>query len=389
METLWFFSDMPCFFLVPDSTIIIVESGQLLPSAVEYIATIHTASDFNAYLQRAKIVVLVAESKPFAADFLAVISPLLPKLVVIGDKTPTSVRQQLNALKPDGYLFGAVNAAEFAEALDKAYNDKIAISKIQEELQKYTSIAFTAMSSASEMGVVTLFAERAQTVMEIARLAQLTLGCLKDLNVEGVVQFSFDSDVSVFPNETPEAYKKLMNSARTADSRIISHGRFLVFSFAHVQLMITDAPHEDADRYGRLRDILAPIVSITEARLKTLKVNVLLKEQQANTRMVMMLLEMASKDNRNSVKTIMTDLSLSLREMAMGLELTLAQENALMGLSEGALESLESLHEATGAVEEHFRSLVAQLDGAASLLHAEEASVEAISEDESSKVELF
>ncbi len=226
---------------------------------------------------------------------------------------------------------------------------------------------------AFQMSVVALFAKQSQSVIDISRLAQLTLSCFKDLNVDGVVQFAFADDISVYPSDVPEVYKHLLNSARTAGSHTFSHGRFLVFSFTHVQLLITDAPVDDVERYSRLHDILASLASIAEARLKTLKVNTLLKEQQANTRMVMMLLEMASRDNRNAVKTIMTELSTSLREMTTSLNLTSAQEHAMMGISEGALESLESLCEATSAVEEHFRGLSAQLDTAANLFHVSES----------------
>ena len=100
----------------------------------------------------------------------------------------------------------------------------------------------------------------------------------------------------------------------------------------------------------------------------------------------MMLWEMASRDNRNSVKAIMTDLSMSLREIAMGLDLNLEQETAMLALSEKALESLECLHETTDAVEVHFRSLLLQLDQAAKLLKTDET-VE-VAEIESN-VELF
>ncbi len=387
MEALWVFSDGPCYFLVPEAKMLVDESGQLLPFATEYIVTIHSPEDFCKHLDRAKIAILVAEDKIFNVDFLAIIPQTFPKLVIICDESPASVRQQLNALQPDGYLFGAVSAQDFFAAAKKAFSDKMAIIQIQEELQKFTNIAFTAMSSASEMGVVALFAERAQTVMTISRLAQLALNCFKDLNVEGVVQFSFDEQTTIYPDPAPTAYKQLLSGARTADARIISHGRFLVFSFTHVQLLITDAPCDDVDRYGRLRDIIAPIAAITEARLKTLRVNLLLKEQQDNARTVMMLLDMASRDNRKSVRNIMTELSLCLREMAMGLELSLAQENALMGLSEGALESLESLNEATSAVEEHFHSLLENLDTATNLLHV--AEIAEIKPHQDSNVELF
>ena len=389
METLWFFSGTPCFFLVPDSRVLVDEEGNLLPSSVEFIATIHNADEFSKHIERAKILVLVAEDKPFNTDFLTVISQDIPKLVVVGCKSPASVRQQLNALNPDAYLFGVVSSEEFSAALKKAYSEKKAVNAIQEELQKYTDIAFTAMSSASEMGVIALFAERVQTIMDIARLGQLTLSCFRDLNIDGVVQFSFDNNVSIYPADAAGAYKQLISRARAAESRIITYGRFLIFSFVNVQLLIFDTPFEDEERCGRLRDILAHLASITEARLKTLKVNEMLKEQQANSRMVMMLLEMASKDNRNAVKTIMSELSLSLRELAAGLDLTLAQENALMGISEGALESLDSLSATTMAVEDHFRSLLEQLDSAASLLKVDASTEAPINEDAGNKVELF
>ncbi len=387
MEALWIFSGTPSYFSVPHAKFILDEGGGLAPHAFRYSVVIRSLEDFCLHIERVKIVVLVAEDKLIPADVLSSIPVMMPKLVIITDNSPAVVRQQINATKPEGYLFGKVTSVDFSEALDKAYSDKVAVNHIYQELQKYTDIAFTAMSSASEMGVAALFAERAQSVMDISRLAQLTLNCFKDLGVEGVVQFSFDNEVAVYPDTASAAHKQLLDGARTTDSRIISHGRFLVFSFTHVQLLITDAPFDDTERYGRLRDVIAPIVSIAEARLKTLKVNKLLKEHHANTVKVMMLLKMASSDNRDAVKVIMTELSFSLREMATGLELTLAQENALTGLSEGALESLERLHVATGAVENHFRSLLEQLDVASSLLHVGEAEDADIRH--TSNVELF
>jgi hypothetical protein len=387
METLWAFSGAPAFFLSPDARMLVNETGQLSSPFSEYQVKVSKADDFRSHLKRAKMLILVAEANLFDQDILAAIPQSMPKLVVVSDRAPALVRQQLNALGPEGYVFGVIQSSNFSAAIYKAFSDKVALNQIHSELQKYTDLAFTAMTSASEMGVVALFAERTQSVMDISRLAELAIGCFKDLSVEGIVQFSFDNSTMVFPESASESYRQLLRSACSADARIISHGRFLVFSFTHVQLLIIDAPVDDAERYGRLRDILAPIVSITEARLKTLKVNLLLKEQQNNTRMVMMLLERASVDNRHSMKVIMTDLSLSLRETAVSLELSLAQESALMSLSENALNSLESLQEATAAVEMHFRSLLAVLDSASQLL--DQVDPDASSEKTGNKIELF
>ena len=223
---------------------------------------------------------------------------------------------------------------------------------------------------------------------EQARLAQLIHSCLSDLGVSGVVQFIFDQDVRLFPPHISASYLRLLNFASESNARIVSQGRFLLFSFEHLQLLVTDAPVHEEERYGRLRDVLAHLVSIAEARAKTLKVNSLLKTQQDNTRTVMMLLEMSSRDNRNAVKEIMTELSDSLRMIATGFDLNMQQESALLGLSEKALESLESLQEATSVVEEYFRSLVQELE-AVSLLLDKQEQVAQDQPEQDSRVELF
>jgi hypothetical protein len=288
----------------------------------------------------------------------------------------------------DGYVLANMGVPEYAVVLQKIHEDKLAINSLQEELKNFSAIAFTAMSSASEMGTVAIFAEKVQAAMDLHRLAHLIHACLKDLRLDGVIQFVFDDDITLFPADVSLSYQRLLHSARESDARIVSQGRFLLFSFDHIQLLITDAPYLDEERYGRLRDVLAHLVSIAEARAKTLKVNTLLKIQQDNTRMVMMLLEMASQDNRNSVKEIMTGLSDSLRLMAMGFDLNLEQEAELLGLSERALNSLEGLQEATSTAEVHFRSLLQQLDTASNLLQSVEDAQPAIDESDS-RVELF
>lgn len=390
MEALWYFSGENGVFSVPDNQLIVNNQGDLLPFATTCSEDAESIEDFIDFCQKHEIVILVADKGKFQDTWLAAIPADVTRLAFITPSSAETSRHQIDKLGVDGYLFAGMNHNNFASVIQKAFDDKQATNELQSEIKRYSDIAFTAMSSASEMGVVALHAESIQSVMDLNKLAKLTLGCINELAMDGIVQFSFDKSVSVFPENTSASYKRLLDTMRSSSSRIVSHDRFLVFSFDHVQLLVTNAPVNDSDRYGRMRDVLAQVASITESRAKTLQVNQMLKEQQDNARMVMMLLEMASRDNRNSVKSIMTDLSFSLRQMAMGLDLTLAQETAMTSLADAALEALESLQEATIAVEGHFRSLLAQLDEAANLLDKNNGQPE--TEENSSagsKVELF
>lgn len=388
MDALWLMGNPGRCFRVPHQQIIIDGQGQLSSHATNYEQPLATVDEFIALCAQVDILILVAGSVPLDPLWLSAIPPQLSKIGFLADSSHPEARVQLTMAGMDGYVSVTMHQPDFAVVLQKIHEDKLAINSLQEELKNFSAIAFTAMSSASEMGTVAVFAEKVQAVMELHRLAQLILTCLHDLRLDGVIQFMFDEDITLFPADVSISYQRLLHSARESDARIVSQGRFLLFSFDHIQLLITDAPYLDVERYGRLRDVLAHLVSIAEARAKTLKVNTLLKIQQDNTRMVMALLEMASRDNRNSVKEIMTGLSDSLRAMATGFDLNMEQEAELLGLSERALNSLEGLQEATSAVEEHFRSLLQQLDTVSSLLQSKEE-VQSVTAESDSRVELF
>ncbi len=386
MDKLWYFSDTGQIFWVPSADSIVDESGLPKSAVAEFEVKLKDAPEFATFCERSDQIILVSSPQEFAAEYLKAIPASMPRVALIKSGTPVSVREQLDKLELDAYVLGPFETSAVNLTLARSLDDKNSLIALQEELKNYSSIAFTAMSSASEMGVVAFYAQSVQNISDMDRLAQQTLRCLKDLTVQGFIQFSFEDSAHIYPENIPKTYSDLLDWTRTSEHRIVSHGRFLIFNFENAQFLITDAPVEDPDKCGRLRDVIAHIVSIAEARAKTIKVNGLLKEQQENTRMVMMLLEMASRDNRNSVKTIMTDLSMALREIAMGLDLNLEQETAMLALSEKALESLECLHETTDAVEVHFRSLLLQLDQAAKLLKTDE--VIEVAEIESN-VELF
>lgn len=391
MDALWILAEPDRCYLVPNEKLIIDAQGALVAGAENYRVEMQPApaADLAVLCERVDIVILVVERSPLNNRWLELIPAHLPKVALLNERSHPEVRLQLTVVGVDGYIAAAMQQTDFAMVLHKTREDKQAVTQLQDEIKNYSSIAFTAMSSASEMGTVAIFAEKVQAVMDLHRLAALIQMCLGELGLEGVTQFIFDKEESIFPSDVPVSYLKLLHSARQSEARIISHDRFVLFSFEHVQLLVTNAPCRDEERYGRLRDVLAHVVSIAEARAKALKVNTLLKAQQDNTRMVMMLLEMASVDNRNSVKEIMTGLSDSLRLMATGFDLNMEQEAQLLQLSERALNSLEGLQEATSAVEEHFRSLLTQLDVASSLLQVP-AGAETEDEDSAAgRIELF
>jgi hypothetical protein len=386
MDKLWFFSETGQVYWVPSAESIVDAGGLPKVDVAQFEVQLKDAAEFGSFCERSEQLILVSSHAEFPPSYLSAIPASAVRVALIKLGTPAPAREQLDKLELDACLLGPFEDTTVNAVLSKTLEDKNIVLALQDELKNYSSIAFTAMSSASEMGVVAFYAQSVQNISDMDRLAQQTLRCLSDLSVQGFVQFSFDDHVDIYPREISSSYRELLQSMRMSEHRIVSHGRFLIFNFENAQFLIIDAPVDDPDKCGRLRDVIAHIASIAEARAKTIIVNGMLKEQQENTRMVMMLLEMASRDNRQSVKTIMTDLSMALRDIALGLDLNMEQETAMLALSEKALGSLECLHETTDAVEVHFRSLLLQLDQAAKLLKTDESTSSAEIE---ASVELF
>lgn len=372
MDKLWWFSDAGAIYRVPATESIVDDEGTPTELAKRYCLTLASPEEFAGQCETVDQLIFISGRQLFQPDYLAVIPSKLPTLALIKSTTSADGRAQLEQLDLDGWVFNPFTSEALNISIQKSYDDKKSILALQEELKNYSDIAFTAMSSASEMGIVAFYAQTVQGISTMERLAEQTLRCLMDLSVKGFIQFTFDDSVDMFPKAIAPGYRKLFDQFRMSTHRIVSHGRFLIFNFENAQFLIIDAPIANPDKYGRLRDVIAQIASIAEARAKTIKVNSMLKVQQEKIRMVMSLLEMASRDNRSSVKRIMTELSLALRELAVGMDLTLEQESAMLKLSERALGSLELLHEVTDTIEGHFRSLVGQLDQAAKLLNTQD-----------------
>ena len=160
MDALWLISGRKTFYLVPDSQFVIDKHGALLPYAATCEEAATTPTAIQALFEQCQIVVLVATENLFNTRLLANIPPHLPKVALFLEKTPMAVRDQITAFGVDGYVSSVMGQDDYAMVLKKINNDRKALNALQDEIKNYSDIAFTAMSSASEMGVVAVYAEK-------------------------------------------------------------------------------------------------------------------------------------------------------------------------------------------------------------------------------------
>jgi tRNA U55 pseudouridine synthase TruB len=121
---------------------------------------------------------------------------------------------------------------------------------------------------------------------------------------------------------------------------------------------VTNAPWEDQEKYGRLRDILLQGAALAEAKARTITVNNLISSQHTQVTSIMDMIKSVSAETQMYARDIMKNLSEELHIAAMTLDLTEEQEAKLLQLSREAFDSMEVLYQNSDALEQHFHSLI-------------------------------
>jgi hypothetical protein len=231
MDKLWYFSETGQIYWVPRADSIVNEDGIPEFDVAEFEVKLKDAAEFATFCERSDQIILVSSPQEFSADYIRAIPITIPRVALIKQGTPALAREQLDKLELDAYLLGPFDTLTINSTLERSLDDKNSLIALQEELKNYSSIAFTAMSSASEMGIVAFYAQSVQNISDMDRLAQQTLRCLKDLSVRGFIQFSFEDSVHIYPENIPKTYSDLLDWTRTSEHRIVSHGRVFNLQF--------------------------------------------------------------------------------------------------------------------------------------------------------------
>jgi hypothetical protein len=289
----------------------------------------------------------------------------------------------------DSYLGAEWTVDRTLEKITSFTKLKLHNAELKAQIEATTDTAMTAMKAASEIGLLMQLVEWLQTTRTTEDVANCLFRLCNSIELNAYVLVLDNGQESFFPEgAVHESAKKIMREALHSDIRVLSKNRILVFRLDYLVLIITNAPWEDQEKYGRLRDILLQGAALAEAKARTITVNNLISAQHSQVNSIMDLIKSVSAETQMYAREIMKTLSDELQVSAMTLDLTEDQESKLMQLSNDAFESIEVLYQNSDALEQHFHSLITSITAVAELTKnsATEAPPEPTTDDD---VELF
>lgn len=242
--------------------------------------------------------------------------------------------------------------------------------ELQGQVNHAMQAAFTAMTSASEIGVVLQFMKGSFALQDNTALQQSMLQALQELGLDASIQLRSLRGVSTINAEGPCGQLEIgLIETLARRGHIVDAGRVTVFSYGQLSLAVKNMPREDEERNGRLRDNLAFMAEGAAARLAALDTAWQQRQQAATlaelvacTREALRVVDERFRYQQWASGDIMLRLRESIDRAFVSLGLTEGQEGMIARLVTGAGEEFAQLSEQGVDVEASMKALLKALE---------------------------
>lgn len=158
----------------------------------------------------------------------------------------------------DDFIIKPIAAHELHHKIKAIIDQRKRVHDLESESSTARQIAFTAMTSMGDLGVVIDFLRQTASATDYEILAKQLLSAMRAWGLRGAVQIRGQlSKVSLGTESEGSPLETNILENLKDIGRIFEFGSRAVVNFAHVSLLVQNLPTEDPDKVGRLRDHLA------------------------------------------------------------------------------------------------------------------------------------
>lgn len=270
----------------------------------------------------------------------------------------------------DEYITKPVNVEELIGKVE------LYISKIKEKKNSAKSaseamkVAMDAMTSSSELGQLISFVSEAQRAKTLAEMGNMIINICSGFGLNAVAYIE-GSTPAFFGCKPGSIEATVLERSINAKDRIINLGIRTIVKSEQLSLLIKNMPIEDENRYGRFKDHLAVLISISDGRILTIKAQMSVADERKDVLSKIILhTEKQIKSLNNKIvehddrtRNVMMSMVGELEAKLFSLGLDEDQEEELMKLVYGASVQLERSKDATNKLQEELGTVLEGLYG--------------------------
>jgi len=173
----------------------------------------------------------------------------------------------------DDFIIKPVATHELQHKVSAMLQQRADLSALADQSRTAQQVAFTAMTSMGELGVLMDFMRRSSACTSPADIADALLAALDAFGLTGAVQVRGAAMGTLERSSRQQAtplQTTVMESLRDM-GRIFVFGSRGIVNYSRVSLLAHNLPTDDEERLGRLRDNLALLAESAETRLAAME----------------------------------------------------------------------------------------------------------------------
>lgn len=294
-------------------------------------------------------------------------NPLTQNIPVLFISAMNTLEDRLLGYKAgaEDYICKPINLYELKCKIDILMAYRGAMAQLDTRLRSASEVAFTAMSNSGELGVIISFVESALKCQDLAELANELLDALGQFSINCCLVIRSDETAPLYFSNTllTPLETQLLDMAKDG-KRIVSLGRRCIFNAENISILVKDMPN-DEERCGRLRDHMARILTVADARTRSL-VNERVATQFRTSEVCRALNEAGDSlrevDDRmrhfqHLVQETCNDMMSRMEKMFMTMMLSDEQEEALLEPLREGRTRLDAIFDDSTAIDSHLDQL--------------------------------
>ncbi len=170
----------------------------------------------------------------------------------------------------DEYINKPVDEKELVEKIEFQMTGIQERKKSDQNASDAMKVAMDAMTSSSELGQLINFVSEAQSADTLTKMGEMIVEVCGSFGLKASV--FIDAEKSLFFGcESNSIEAKVLERSLSSKDRIINLGIRTIVKSEQMSLLVKNMPVDDENRYGRFKDHLAVLVSISDGRLLFIK----------------------------------------------------------------------------------------------------------------------
>jgi CheY-like chemotaxis protein len=168
----------------------------------------------------------------------------------------------------EDFVTKPITAHELRHKLHAAIEHRHQLRALAETSNAAQKIAFTAMISMGDLGVVIEFLRKTTLCKDYSSLAQELMAAMSAWNLRGAIQIrGQNGSIHLASAGRMSPLQQSVLDTMRDMGRIFEMGSRAIINYERVSLLVENLPTEDPDKVGRLRDHLAVLAESTDMRI--------------------------------------------------------------------------------------------------------------------------